>query len=829
MELRRCSRQIFLFILTLGMLWTTSVFAATHDCPSDKLTDDNKKDIANQALTSLQESKVFYQQYTKDFNAVFNDGNGACHYLNGSLQINLNNTAQMIKEDAVKKMNYGNNAPKGIEAGDKLLEGNNLSSLYGSFVSTDNSLEGTDVNISRLIKRANSGVAGVRALLNWAQNPANQAEGTTMAVDAEASELLETIYNYKLDCKEAVMIGGGKFKCIQGVLPTAQELANDLENLSLSEVSALVSSGGTIAGIPVPALSGPAAIAATAAISSVGLLGAATSGVMVKVAEMFLQNAGALTAFTDSASGFAGKVQNLINSNKCIETLEDLNTTRNKLGQTVKDAGSKLAILSGDAEVTCQCDDTTNEVVSCEAIDDSIIQDGLDALKECKTVADYEQQLTEKCYACELFSTILGAAQKISKNAFDTTSGALTTLVVIGFLLYIAYKTLLTIASPEAQKISKYLTDLLLQGTKVAITIFILQNPSFLYSKLLSPILESSVEFGMSLTGTSAVKAAETGKKYSQGLDDNNEYFSTHTAQMMVGAVENFTNGATTIPAIGRSFICHSWTDLGFRNLYVIPRLSMFGEGIVLLIAGLGIWLSISFYMVDCAIELGIVCALMSFFVACWPFKLTTGYTKIGWNMFLNVFFNFVMMGVIITTVVGLSTQALSVGMPQEELINLINSDSVPAIEAAIPLGGIQFLVVLVCCAMCFKLPEQAGRLASKFAGGAQLGTLGAHIGQLAAGMITSATVGDKFGKQGKLGGLAGLAVRGGKAWGKSVGEHTGATGALNAKLNNAKSTINNIKGHLGLGSNAKMGAKGRNQMANNQQDEITNGFNQDK
>ena len=432
----------------------------------------------------------------------------------------------------------------------------------------------------------------------------------------------------------------------------------------------------------------------------------------------------------------------------------------------------------------------------------------------------------------------MGAVQNISKSSFEATSSALIELLCIAFLIYVGYVTLITVASPEAQKLSKYLTTLILQGTKVAVTILILQHPTFLYNKLLSPILESSVDFGMTLTGTTAEKAAETGKKYLSSFDPSNEYFSARTAQVMVGAVENFSNGATTMPAIGRGFVCYSFKDLGwFFRMNVIPRIGMLTEGALLYLSGVGIWLAIGFYMLDCAIELGIVCALMSFFVACWPFKMTTGYTKIGWNMFLNVFFNFVMMGIIVATIVGISGQALSVGTTQEELINLVNSDSIEGLEKAIQIGGLQMLMVIVCCFMCFKLPGEAGRLASKFASGAQLGGLGGNVGGTAASLVTKAAVGDalggKGGQPGQVGGALGLAMKGGKAWGKSVGEHTGATAAAKHLGNKAASTAKNaarktgqaVKGAFGGGNAAEEGGGQQQQ----QQDQITNGFNQDK
>lgn len=481
----------------------------------------------------------------------------------------------------------------------------------------------------------------------------------------------------------------------------------------------------------------------------------------------------------------------------------------------------------------CLCDDSNN--IICEP-QNTPAEPGQDADSFCQTVTDYEREFTDKCFTCSLFANLMGAVQNISKSSFEATGDALVELLCIGFLIYVGYLTLLSVASPEAQKLSKYLTTLLLQGTKVAITILILQHPSFLYNKLLSPILESSVDFGMSLTGTTAEKAAETGAKYAASFDTSNEYFSARTAQIMVGAVENFSNGATTMPAIGRGFVCNAFKDLEwFFRMKVIPRIGMLTQGALLFISGVGIWLAIGFYMLDCAIELGIVCALMAFFVACWPFKITSGYTKIGWNMFLNVFFNFVMMGIIVATIVGISAQALSVGVSQEDLISLVNSDNIDDLEDTIQIGGLQMLMVIVCCFMCFKLPGEAGRLASKFASGAQLGGLGGDIGGTAASLVTNAAIGDalngKGGQPGQIGGALGMAIKGGKgiaSGAKSASDDTGFTGAIKAGANKVKNTAKKTKDAAVNGAKAALGMD-TGDRSGQQKDEITNGFNQDK
>ena len=45
--------------------------------------------------------------------------------------------------------------------------------------------------------------------------------------------------------------------------------------------------------------------------------------------------------------------------------------------------------------------------------------------------------------------------------------------------------------------------------------------------------------------------------------------------------------------------------------------------------------LAFAFYLVDAVVQLGIAGALMPFLIASWPFKITFGYTKKGWDIFI--------------------------------------------------------------------------------------------------------------------------------------------------------------------------------------------------
>ena len=500
---------------------------------------------------------------------------------------------------------------------------------------------------------------------------------------------------------------------------------------------------------------------------------------------------------------------------QCSEEMQKLEVIRDKFAKAHKEANDALdmvAVMNGTSEgvtVSCNCerngDQFTGKVSSCTVIDSKYDEDDVD--EGCKPIATYAQELSANCIICGLFATILGAVQKISQQAFDATVEGLSAVLGVAFLLYIAYTTLLAIASPEAQKLSKYLGELLTQGFKVAVTILLLQNPTFLYQEMLTPILDGGIDFGLSLSSVDKAAAQELGGKYAEKFNMNSEYLPGAVLIDLTGTVHSFQNVAAEMPGMGRALMCFSFEDLPWDpNMKFIPRFTMLVNGILLYVFGLGIMLAVGFYMLDCALSLGMVCALMAFFVASWPFKLTSGYTRTGWNMFLNVFFNFVMMGVIVKTIVELSAQAVS-GGNKDRLSALMAEGDAEALDAELGMGGDTIILVIVCCLLCFKLPKDSGRLANKFAGGAQI-QMGAEMGGMATSAATSVAKG-------------GLQTTG-KAIGKAAGsaaEHSGAKAGMQKLGGAAKNMASKALGKIGIGKNAKMGAKGRDKDANKQRE----------
>jgi type IV secretory pathway VirB6-like protein len=397
------------------------------------------------------------------------------------------------------------------------------------------------------------------------------------------------------------------------------------------------------------------------------------------------------------------------------------------------------------------------------------------------------------------------AVQNIAQKAFDSLGGPLRSLVSIAFGLYIAYITLIAVATPATQKISQYLTNLSTQGFKVAIALVLLANPATIYNLAIGPLIDGGVEFGITLTGEDKAKIQDFGKSYTFA-NETDTYLQAEVLQNTVGAAAAFNDAAVRIPAIGRSMMCNAFVDKHFE---IFPHFKMLVIGIIFYIFGLLIAFAIGFYMLDCALQLGIVCAMIPFFIACWPFKLTKSYTKQGWDIFLNTFFNFVIMGVVITASSEIMQQAISTGLSAETLETYLNSNNIEALVHELDFGGMQMVMLVICCLIAFKLAGEVQNITNKLSGGLGI-SAGAQIGGTISSTVNKAAAG-----------AAAATWSGAKGAAGTMAESSGLAGGARALKGAIGNGFKSVGGALGAGSKAKAGGiadtagKGLNQIGN--------------
>lgn len=398
----------------------------------------------------------------------------------------------------------------------------------------------------------------------------------------------------------------------------------------------------------------------------------------------------------------------------------------------------------------------------------------------CPTVQDYLNKGIgtnddySDCLLCPIFDTLIDISKDVSSMAWDVLAPALIPIVGLATVIYVAIYTLKLVGSFGKQTANDYVAGdkkgLTVLMFKAAFIIFLLSgasgygdiniiggilgdvfgigngtNQNFLIQKIISPLLKSGLEIGQSL-------AVKTGNGtsfdfYSQEvLSPLADKFRSPWGvvfEMIRRAVYGF-NAITYEPvAVGQAMMCNALEDTynPLKWYYL-----MLVYGFILFIFGWLLTLGIGFYIVDILIDLMFAAVLLPLGVACAISDKTVSYTKNIWGIFVNIFFYFVMLGIILgmtmrvidlclgRAVEEISDTASAIAATGGALTNFltnyearIDSNEITALSEELWSNG-SLLLTIVCLSIITKLITETKKLASKISGGSSLSNAGASV-----------------------------------------------------------------------------------------------------
>ena len=369
--------------------------------------------------------------------------------------------------------------------------------------------------------------------------------------------------------------------------------------------------------------------------------------------------------------------------------------------------------------------------------------------RHCMTLKEYVAEGTgEGCLLCGIYEVVMQACANVVTTSWNAFAQPLQGVVAVGAAIYIAVYTLRNIATFSQQDPAAYLsgkTGIIPLGVKVAAVIWLLGHESFLYQYLIGPVIGAGMNigamFGSQLGG---------GNSGFTGVSDVGSLF-----QAVIDKVQEFNDNAYQIVAIGRLFLCLAFLPDGILDWLwgFIPF------GAVLYVFGWFIVIGVSFYLLDVLFRLAVACMLLPMAIACGVSKLTSKYTKSNWNLFVNVFFNFVMMGILLDFMIKMVDESLggaveiiskSPKMTGEQLSVDAAEDLLDQLETS------SFILTTVCCMIGFKLFMELDQLAEKVSGASSVGKEGSKLGAITNKVVTAPA--KVIGKAGM--GLAGATVQ---------------------------------------------------------------------
>jgi len=387
------------------------------------------------------------------------------------------------------------------------------------------------------------------------------------------------------------------------------------------------------------------------------------------------------------------------------------------------------------------------------------------AFKGCE-VLPVKLYNNRKCFFCSLITIMYAASNHITSISFDTFAMPFAVVMAIGLAIWIAIKVLDFVSSVSKQDAPKFLTELMKQSYKVMIAFFLLLFSGQIFDYIILDVLDAGLKFGGEVVSyastdgdmknaivdskmlmTTDLNVLEE-QKLNLGIKDRAKQFKLPKTKgrayydvELYTKIDNFIvfvqKNIAFVQSVGTSLLC-----IGGRALIFRGDVLTWGDGFQLVIMGLLLAgfsflmiLSFAFYLVDAVVQLGIVGALLPFMIATWPFKITSKYSKIGWNMVLNSAFVFLFSGMVTAVSIALIDSAMtyvaneapaSEEVTEEskkgglyDLATAINTQSEIKVAELTDISGTGFLILLFCCVYALQFMGKASDLAGKFAGGA--------------------------------------------------------------------------------------------------------------
>ena len=348
----------------------------------------------------------------------------------------------------------------------------------------------------------------------------------------------------------------------------------------------------------------------------------------------------------------------------------------------------------------------------------------------------YKLYEARSCLFCPMFKIIFDTIQTASTSAMMTLGDSMAKLLLIGLAIWIAFMVLKNVSAMTKQDAPKFLNDIFRASFKILIIYILLTEKTITYGLILGPLLKAGFEFGISFlsySSSSQLGACEALANVGSGIDGVLPLYVYNNLLCFIEAVQY---ELATSQAIGSSLMCvstHAATS-SILGAKFMPDFTMMLQGALIYIISFILSLAFGFYLIDATIQRGIFGMVLPFLLMCWPFKVTNSYFGKGVGVFMNSWFIYVFMGIVVNISLTLIGQGLTGGKGGlYEVEQALNGSNVAKLQELLSIGFAGFLVLVACCVFGVKLMMKVQDLAGTFSGGGLSLGIGNKIGGLAA------------------------------------------------------------------------------------------------
>ncbi len=318
------------------------------------------------------------------------------------------------------------------------------------------------------------------------------------------------------------------------------------------------------------------------------------------------------------------------------------------------------------------------------------------ASASCPTLGDYiNDGVGENFILLPVFRTIVDACSSVAETSWRVFALPLQVVIAIGSSIYIAVYTLKNISSFSGQDTFAYLSNekkgVIPLMAKMAFIMILLTNDgnTFIYQNVISPVIATSMNMGTAFSPTAM----------SADFSD-----ATNVRSLLTGVVkkiQDFNESSYTIVAMGRELVCLAFLPDSFFDTYW----SLLPFGFVVYIMGWLICIGIAFYLLDVLFRLAVGCILLPMAIACMASKFTVEYTGKAWALFVNVSFNFIVLGLAMNLSIRMLEKAIGGNGDTMKYLTGNAVLTIPQVDRLVNnLSPKGFILTSLCCMLIFRV-----------------------------------------------------------------------------------------------------------------------------
>ncbi|MCQ2914395.1 MAG: hypothetical protein MJ247_04300 [Alphaproteobacteria bacterium] len=322
------------------------------------------------------------------------------------------------------------------------------------------------------------------------------------------------------------------------------------------------------------------------------------------------------------------------------------------------------------------------------------------------------------CWTCQIFMIFFDAGNQIAGKIAGAFSGPGVRVLAVGLLAWIGYHTLVFYSNvAQGGELLQHFTHMgggLVRGALCVV--FLSGGASFIFDSVIAPILSSTANYAMVVSGTKCTVSTGGGSLASGPLSG--------TRGSMNCMIKAIASGLAEPQAVADALRCAAlhWRTFKVNALITsfeiadIPHPMMWLWGCFL-----QIWYAIIGFMfplalLDIVFRMGIILGFTPVFVLSWVFPCTRHYCKTGFELFLHCCFGFLISALLLAMMVAMFASAWSMGMTENFMKAMYNKDYINAFDAVWYTHGYK-IMILTQVISCYgiHLAPKPDSLASQF------------------------------------------------------------------------------------------------------------------